>query len=115
PATIGDAFLLMRNSILQAVGVYDQANGISETFAEKLVSVADAIRDVDLKPVIAAATVLASVIGARLVSSALASAAAFAAAQIEAIRYQAALASMAGVSRIGRASCRERWESRGAA
>src|SRR5690606_6159599 len=99
PATIGDAFLLMRNSILQAVGVYDQANGISETFAEKLVSVADAIRDVDLKPVIAAATVLASVIGARLVSSALASAAAFAAAQIEAIRYQAALASMAGVSR----------------
>lgn len=99
PATIGDAFLLMRNSVLQAVGVFDQANGISEAFAENLVSVADAIRKVDLEPVIAAAKVLVSVIGARLASSALASAAAFAAAQIEAIRYQAALASMAGVSR----------------
>src|SRR5690606_35459030 len=90
--------LLIRNSVLQAVGVFDQANGLSEGFAEKLVSVADAIREVDLEPVITAATVLASVIGARLASSALASAAAFAAAQIEAIRYQAALASMAGVS-----------------
>lgn len=99
PATVGDAFLLLRNSVLQAVGVFDQANGISEKFAERLVKIADAIREVDLEPVIAAATVLASVIGARLASSALASAAAFSAAQIEAIRYQAALASMAGVSR----------------
>lgn len=99
PATISDGFLLLRNSVLQAVGVFDQANGISEKFAERLVKLADAIREVDLEPVIAAATVLASVIGARLASSALASAAAFSAAQIEVIRYQAALASMAGVSR----------------
>ncbi|MEN5103775.1 tape measure protein [Brucella anthropi] len=41
PATIGDAFTLIGNSILRAVGVFDQANNISGTFAEMLIKVAD--------------------------------------------------------------------------
>src|SRR5690554_5245845 len=69
PATIGDAFLLMRNSILQAVGVFDQANGISEGVAENLVAVADAIREIDLGPIVKSMTALAAVIGVRMVAS----------------------------------------------
>src|SRR5690606_17901501 len=64
PATIGDAFLLMRNSILQAVGVYDQANGLSESFAERLVDIADAIRDTDWGPYIRALTTGAKIAAA---------------------------------------------------
>lgn len=44
PATIGDGFTLIRNSLLQLVGVYDQANGISEGFAKALVAVADNLK-----------------------------------------------------------------------
>lgn len=68
PATISDGFLLIRNSILQAVGVYDQANGISEEFAESLVKVADAIRDTDWSPYIKALTTGAKIYAAYLVS-----------------------------------------------
>lgn len=68
PATISDGFLLIRNSILQAVGVYDQANGISEEFAESLVKVADAIRDTDWSPYINALTTGAKIYAAYLVS-----------------------------------------------
>lgn len=68
PATIGDAFLLMRNSILQAVGVYDQANGISEEFAERLVKIADAIRETDWGPYIDGLGTAAKIIGAYLVA-----------------------------------------------
>src|SRR5690554_3692981 len=64
PATIGDAFLLMRNSILQAVGVYDQANGLSESFAERLVDIADAIRNTDWGPYIRALTTGAKIAAA---------------------------------------------------
>lgn len=41
PATIGDAFTILRNSALQLVGVYDQTNGLSESLATTLISVAD--------------------------------------------------------------------------
>lgn len=41
PATIGDAFTLIRNAVLQTVGVFDQQNAISETLATTLISVAD--------------------------------------------------------------------------
>lgn len=44
PATIGDGFTLIRNSLLQLVGVYDQANGLSEGFAKALVAVADNLK-----------------------------------------------------------------------
>lgn len=82
PATIADGFQIIRNSVLQAVGVYDQANGLSEEFAEKLVDIGDAIRDADWTPyvdglVLAAKLTAAYVIAVNAipVSMALASAA----------------------------------------
>jgi tape measure domain len=68
PATIGDAFLLLRNSVLQAVGVYDQANGISVKFAESLVKIADVIRDTDWGPYIRALTTGAKIAAAYVVA-----------------------------------------------
>lgn len=41
PATIGDAFVLIENAMLAAVGKFDQMTGASETIAEALVMVAD--------------------------------------------------------------------------
>jgi tape measure domain-containing protein len=43
PATIGDAFQLIGNALLQTVGVFDTANEISGTFATNLIAVADGI------------------------------------------------------------------------
>lgn len=68
PATISDGFLLLRNSVLQAVGVYDQANGISEKFAERLVKIADVIRDTDWGPYIRALTTGAKIAAAYVVA-----------------------------------------------
>lgn len=41
PATIGDAFQLLSNALLQTIGVFDSANKISGTLAESLIWVAD--------------------------------------------------------------------------
>lgn len=101
PATIEDGFLRIRNAILQTVGVFDQQNNVSSKLAETMVDVSNAIRGIDpsnLRAVGDAATVLAIIIGSRLTVAAAASGAAFAAANIEALRYQATLARMAGVS-----------------
>lgn len=68
PATIGDAFTLMRNAVLQSIGVYDQQNGLSESLAENLVKVADAIRDTNWSPYIEAITTAAKVTGAFVVA-----------------------------------------------
>lgn len=68
PATIGDAFQLMRNAILQSVGVFDQTNGLSESLAENLVKVADAIRETDWTPYIEALTLAAKIYAAYLIS-----------------------------------------------
>jgi len=43
PATIGDAFTLLRNSLLQTVGAFDQQNAISQTLASSLVTLADSM------------------------------------------------------------------------
>lgn len=43
PATIGDAFILIGNSMLKFVGITDQAGKVSESLAIKLVGVSDAI------------------------------------------------------------------------
>ena len=58
PATIGDGFTLIRNSLLQLVGVYDQANGLSEGFAKALVSVADNLKTVAKLALLAAAALV---------------------------------------------------------
>ncbi|MBP8236536.1 MAG: tape measure protein, partial [Pseudomonas sp.] len=46
PATIEDAFTLLRNAALQTVGIFDQQNNISETLATTLIAVADNMREV---------------------------------------------------------------------
>lgn len=45
PATIGDAFVLLNNSILSAVGRFDEMSGASSRVAEAIIWVADAIGD----------------------------------------------------------------------
>lgn len=45
PATIGDAFVLLNNSILGAVGRFDEMSGASSRVAEAIIWVADAIGD----------------------------------------------------------------------
>lgn len=71
PATIGDAFVLLRNAALQAVGVFDQANGLSEGLAEALIVVADHIGEV-----VTALSLVAALYGGRYVVSVLAAMAA---------------------------------------
>ncbi|MBC8718832.1 tape measure protein [Ochrobactrum sp. Marseille-Q0166] len=41
PATIADGFTLIGNSLLQVIGIYDQAGTVSESFAAGLIFVAD--------------------------------------------------------------------------
>lgn len=99
PATIGDAFLLLRNSVLQVVGIYDQANGISQEFAERLVKIADAIRDTDWGPYIRALTTGAK-IAAAYVAAIYATPAAKAAAAAATTAYQAVLAAFSAQAAI---------------
>lgn len=99
PATIGDAFLLIRNSVLQAVGVYDQANGLSESFAERLVKIADAIRDTDWGPYIRALTTGAK-IAAAYVAAIYAIPVAKAAAAAATAGYQAVLAAFSAQAAV---------------
>lgn len=70
--------------------LFAESSGISEEFAKNIKLLADAIK--------VAGTVAVSVIGGRMVVALGASALSFAAATVEAMRYQATLASMAGVS-----------------
>lgn len=44
PATIGDAFQLIQNALLQSIGVFDSTNQISSTLAGTLIEVADNIK-----------------------------------------------------------------------
>lgn len=99
PATIGDAFLLIRNSVLQAVGVFDQANGLSESFAERLVDIADAIRDTDWGPYIRALTTGAK-IAAAYVAAIYAIPVAKAAAAAATAGYQAVLAAFSAQAAV---------------
>ncbi|KWT70777.1 hypothetical protein APY04_0838 [Hyphomicrobium sulfonivorans] len=64
PATISDAFTLLRNSALQVVGVYDQAGNLSESLALAIISLAD-----NLNVLVQAATIAVLVFGGRLVSA----------------------------------------------
>jgi len=99
PATIGDGFLLLRNSVLQAVGVFDQANGLSEEFAENLVGIADAIRDTDWGPYIRALTTGAK-IAAAYVAAIYAIPVAKAAAAAATAGYQAVLAAFSAQAAV---------------
>jgi tape measure domain-containing protein len=62
PATISDAFVLLRNSLLQAIGVFDQANQVSETLAKNIILIADNIGHVINGAVMLAGAALPAII-----------------------------------------------------
>lgn len=64
PATIGDAFVLLNNSILEAVGTFDQMSGASGKVAEGIIWLADNLEL--LTPIVSG---LAAVIAVALVPS----------------------------------------------
>src|SRR5690554_2290768 len=108
-AAVVDGVGQIGNSLLALIGITDQSIGASGSLANALVAVADAIRPFDdagnlkewadnLHLVADAAAVAGLVIGSRLAGGAAASAVSFTAATVEAMRYQAALARMAGVA-----------------
>lgn len=99
PATIEDAFVILRNSLLQTIGVMDQQRGVSASLAEAIIGVAD---NIDILVDVAGAAAL--LLAARFAGSASTAAAAMIVARVEAVRYQAALAGMAGVSRTAAAA-----------
>lgn len=103
PATMSDAFVRVGNNVTAFVGTVDQATGASAALASAIISVADSALAFGtssevMEGAAVAAGALAIVIAARLTPSVVASGTAFATSSIEAIRYQAALARMAGVS-----------------
>lgn len=103
PATMGDAFVRVGNNVTAFVGVVDQATGASGALANAIISLADSALAFGtnakvMEGAAVAAGALAIVIAARLTPSVVASGTAFATSSIESIRYQAALARMAGVS-----------------
>lgn len=59
PATIGDAFVLLNNSVLASVGRFDEMTGASSRVAEAIIWVADAIGDgtISIERLVAVATV----------------------------------------------------------
>ncbi len=69
PATIGDAFVLLRNAVLQSVGVFDQQAKVSESFAEKLILIADHMDDI-IRTAFALGKALAVIYGTRLLMQA---------------------------------------------
>ncbi|MCE8020177.1 tape measure protein [Halomonas sp. MCCC 1A11036] len=110
PATIGDGFTLLGNATQELVGTFDRSFGVSEGIAGILVSTADTMRESadaigdNLETIGNVAAGVAIVVGGRYVGAIGASTLAMGLARVEAMRYQAALASMAGVSRTAAAS-----------
>lgn len=107
PATIGDAFTLLGNSMLEIVGRMDDASGVSGKLAGEFVSIADAVRDFAgdasalgsvIEKITLAVEIAATVMVGRFLSSVVAAGSAQAVAMGQSIAYQAALARMAGVS-----------------
>lgn len=73
PATIGDAFTILQNSVLTAVGTFDQATGVSATLASAIISVADNLETVG-KVALIAASGLGTLAAVNLASSMVAAA-----------------------------------------
>lgn len=64
PLTVGQAMTQIQNSLLQAVGVFDQANGLSSGLASGISTLAQ-----NMGTLVSVATVLAGVVGGRMVAS----------------------------------------------
>lgn len=91
--TIGGAFTVLKNNIMEMVGAQSNASGTTKAFASGINALAN-----NLDLLAATGGAVAVVLGARFAASITASGVAFAASAVQAARYQAALASMAGVS-----------------
>lgn len=103
PATIEDAFVRIQTNTLQLAGALDTATGASSAFANAVTTIADGLGAISsnkalMEAVGVAAKVVAGILVTRLTVSLMASAGGYIAANIEAIRYQATLARMAGLS-----------------
>lgn len=68
PATIGDAFTILRNSAMQLVGVYDQNNKLSERVAAGIIGIADSL-NVMARAAVVAGTAMTLAFGGTIVSS----------------------------------------------
>lgn len=64
PLTVGQAMTQVQNSLLQAVGVFDQTNGLSSGLASGISTLAQ-----NMGALVSVATVLAGVVGGRMVAS----------------------------------------------
>lgn len=73
PATIGDAFTLLQNSVLTAVGSFDKAHGISLALSSAIISLADNL-DIVGKAAIITASAFGALAAVNLVTSIMASA-----------------------------------------
>lgn len=91
--TIGGAFTVLKNNIMEMVGAQSNASGTTKAFAAGINAL---VNKLDL--LAAAGGAVAVVMGARFAASITASGVAFAASAVQAARYQAALACMVGVS-----------------
>jgi len=67
PATLGDGFMLIRNSLLRLTGAFDQQNKLSESVASSFVAVADSLQVLARAAVVAASSV-ALVFGTSIIS-----------------------------------------------
>lgn len=92
--TIAQSFQEARNNAIQFIGGIEAIDDASQAFGDSIVALSE-----NLDLVIDAATVLAAIFAGRVAGAIGSNVAAFTAAQIQAARYQATLASMAGVSR----------------
>lgn len=92
--TIAQSFQEARNNAIQFVGGIEAVDDAAQAFGDSIVALSE-----NLDLVVDAATVLAAVFAGRMAGAIWSNVAAFTAAQIQAVRYQATLASMAGVSR----------------
>lgn len=95
PPTVGQAFTQLNNSFLQYIGQSEAANSSTSALAIGVKFLAD-----NLGVLANSAMVLSSIFVARMIPGLAASAAQFILATRQAVLYEAALARMAGVSRI---------------
>jgi len=98
-ATFGQSMTVARNNLTEFIGQNETLSTAVDSAGEAVLAFSENLDDVaDV------AAALAIIIGGKFAGSVAASAAAMAAAQVQAVRYQAVLASMAGVSRGAAAS-----------
>jgi len=107
--SVADGFNALKTSVMALIGETDDAVGATDSLGTALTKLAQAITPFDdtgnlkdwaqnLHLVKDAAVILAGIMAGRMVASVASSTAAMAASRVEAVRYQAALARMAGVS-----------------